>query len=395
MAGRSDTKRVTVALTYGAALEGDVALGIIDYRERAPHWRFVGTAGGPFTRFDDLEVNQIDGVIGFFYGSARDRDCLAAAQQAGVAAVNISNAAADVPLARVSGDEESAGRMGAEHLLDRGFANFGFIKQGETWYSQRRLDGFREVIERQPGRRCAVLTAPMSRDEADPKGVRRWLAELPKPIAIMAATDFLGGQVIDQAVALGLSVPDDVAVLGVDNNKWDVAMASLPLSSIEHDLRQIGYRAAELLDGLMDGGAPPAKPRPVPPIGVVSRHSTDVVLTKDPLVGQALAYIRDHCVDGINVDDVLNALGVSRRKLEMHMNRVTGQSPKTAISRAQVERAKRMLTGSADTMDQIARACGWDLTNRFFIVFKRITGMTPGQYRRRFGTLHPASPGPP
>lgn len=380
--------RVTIAVASWALLEGEVALGAFGYSEHRRRWRFIGTAGGPFTRFEDLDLSKVDGVIGFFFGSTVTQQVAASVREAAVAAVNVSNAYELIPLPRVGPDDQAIGRLGAEHLLERGFIHYGYIHQGDTWFSQRRGDAFRALIEQDARRSCHDLTAPLSKAVSSPELIRHWLTGLPKPIGIMAATDFLAHQVIDQADDLGMRVPDDVAVLGVDNNKWEIALSTTPLSSIEHDLWQIGYRAAELLDQLMEGQPPPEHPMWVPPVGVVSRQSTDIVLTEDPLVGRALAYIHEHCASGITVEDVLDQLGVSRRNLEVQMKRTTGQSPKNAISRARIERAKAMLTGGDDTMDRIARAVGYDSANRFFIVFKRITGMTPGQYRQRFGLKH-------
>lgn len=385
--------RVTIAVTYTSLFEGDVALGIISYSERHGRWRFAGAAGGAFTRFDELDPTAFDGIIGYFFDTPYIRQRAEEAIRAGVSAVNISNADRGMPLPRAASDEAVVGRLGAEHLLERGFTQFAFISQGDTWYSQQRLDAFRAVIERNAGRTCHVLTAPRMRGDADPALIGRWLANLPKPVAVMAATDFIGRQVVEQALAHGLRVPDDVACLGVDNDRWENALAPVPLSSIQHDLHQMGYQAAALLDRLMRGEPAPTETLRIAPVGVVSRQSTNIVQSTDPLVGRALQFIHEHCGDRIGVEDVLDELGVSRRSLEAHTKRVTGQSPKNLISRARVERAKRMLVSSSATMDQIARDCGYDGANRFHIVFKHFTGMTPGGYRRRFASPQIVSEG--
>jgi len=163
---------------------------------------------------------------------------------------------------------------------------------------------------------------------------------------------------------------------------WDTT-----LSSIRPDNRQVGYQAAKLLDALMAGEAPPP-PRWVSPLGVVSRRSTEITLSEDALVTEALNFIRDHCGwQELSVDHLLDELGVSRRTLELRMKQATGHPPNAAIIRARIQKAEKMLIETEQTMAQIAAACGFRRQGRFSAVFKKVTGMTPGEYRRQ-----PAAP---
>ena len=214
------------------------------------------------------------------------------------------------------------------------------------------------------------------------RSLRHWIKKLPKPIAVMAANDHLGKYVIDGAAEMGLVIPDDVAVIGVDNNHWAMAAAAATMSSIEPDGRQIGYRAAEMLDGMLAGGQP-LPDQFIPPLRVVTRRSTEISLADDPLVSAALRVIRDRCQEGIEVEDVLDDLAVSRSTLERRMKAAIGLTPRVAIVRAQVEQAKKLLVRSDLTMEHIARTCGFRQPARFNETFKRLTGLTPGQYRRQ------------
>lgn len=198
--------------------------------------------------------------------------------------------------------------------------------------------------------------------------------------------NLLACELIGAAGHLGIRIPQAVAVLGVDNNHWLTQLAHPPMSSIEPDWRQIGYRAASLLNRLMLGEPAPS-PSWIPPLFVDARASTDILLSEDPLVAQALQCIRDHCLEDISVEFVRQELGISRRKLEMRMRHATGQSPYRAICRARMEKAKRRLIQTDDTLAKIAKDCGV-AQNQFYILFKRFTGMTPGQYRSRFSTQH-------
>lgn len=357
-------------------------LGVLDFKQQAPHWRLVGQIQDPVFAFEELELDALDGVIGFF----RRQRWVDTIRSAGVMAVNLSNAIANTGLPSTGNDEEAIGRLGAQHLLERGFRQFGFFTHLGHWYGQRRLAGFREVIEGQAGRTCHVLDCRSSGAAIAPE-IYEWLKQLPKPVGVMAANDWRAVHTIQAATELGLRVPDDVAVVGVDNDRWLTQMTTPALSSVEPDWNRVGYRAAELLDALMRGEAPSPQ-QWIKPIGLTSRASTDIVVTEDPVVARALAFIQARCAQPISVEDVLDALGVSRRTLENRLKHAIGLTPHAAISRARVERARNMLVQTKHSTDEIAQRCGFSNSNQFFIVFKRLTGLTPGTYRRRFGSVH-------
>jgi len=383
MARPTSTRRVALAVTDPSSFEGDVVAGVLAYDEHAAHWRFVDHGGRPFAAFEALDLSAVDGLIVNIYDPAW-ADAIAAA---GVVAVNTVNMFERLPLPRVGNDAAAVGRLGAEHLLERGFHRFGFITQGDTWYSRGRLAAFREVVEQQAGHACHVFEGPSDKEQTRVGPLRDWLTGLPKPIALMAANDLLGRHALLAAAELGLRVPEDVAVLGVDNDRWQTALAPTPMSSIAIDGWQIGYRAAELLDQLMaEGFEPGSEPPPllwVPPVGVVTRRSTDITLTRDELVTDAMRYIREHAADSITVEDVLAQVGVSRKTLETRMKRALGQTPYTAICRTQVQRAKRMLAETRMPIKEVGVRCGFPSATRFGEVFKRVAGMTATQYREQ------------
>lgn len=352
-------------------------LGVMDYKEHAAHWQLVGQPHNPIASLDEIDLRAVDGVIGFI----RERRWADIVIRAGVAAVNFSNALADLPLPRVGHDDVAIGRMGATHLLERGFTNFAFLGAGRMWYANGRLEGFRSVIEQEPRRRCDILMSLPEMPDRKSR-IRDWLARLQKPVAIMTSSDSWGCQTIDTATNLGLRIPEDVAVLGVDNDRWLTHIMPTPMSSIEVNWRGVGYRAAQMLDGLLAGKRLPT--RWISPLGVVARRSTDVVVTDDPVVSKALRFIRDHSAEPISVDDVLAQTGISRRTLETRLKRAIGQTPYTVICKARIARAETMLVTSDAKMAEIARACGFNRLDQFFNIFKKVNGTTPGNHRRRF-----------
>ncbi|MBI1335882.1 MAG: helix-turn-helix domain-containing protein [Phycisphaera sp.] len=378
MSGKPLIHRVGLAHSLSSDNNYEFVLGVFDYCEHINHWQFVTAGDRFFLREGELDPARIDGVIGS-YATTQSIEPLI---KAGVAVVNLSNALADLQLPRVGNDDLAIGRMGAAHLLERGFAQFGYLGEHGYWFSRQRGEGFRDIIERQARRECHWYECGGEGAKPMRVEIRDWLSQLPKPIAVMTSNDHLAGIAVTVAEELGLRVPDDVAVLGVDNYRWVILMTRTPISSVAPDGRLIGYRAAKLLDDLM-AGQPAPPPQWIRPLGVVTRRSTDIMLADDTVVSEALRYIREHCLEGITVEDVLDVVRISRRSLEYRMKRSVGYTPQVAITRAQIERAKKLLIESDLTMGQVSRTCGFRSQNSFCVTFKHHTGLPPGQYRQQ------------
>lgn len=354
----------------------EVVRSVLEYGAHAPGWRFVGAGTTPFVRIDKLGEVKADGVIGAIYGETE----AALLTASGIPAVTVVGEQPDLGLPRVDHDDAVIGRMGAEHLLERGAVALGFVGEVDSSKSARRRDAFGEGVKN-AGRSCRVLEEIWDDGTVPRDRIGAWLRTMPKPIGIMACIDHYARLTIEAALQTDLRVPDDVIVLGVNNNPWTIAMSPVPLSSIELDMRRIGLTAANMLDDLMNGETPPSQF--VPPRGVVVRRSTEIILTEDPLVTRALKYIRDHIAVGVNVEEVLFELGVSRSTLVNRMKHTIGQTPHEAICRARIDQSKLLLVNTEESMAQIARRCGFDCQPRFNETFKRHTGMTPSQFRQQ------------
>ncbi|MEO0587041.1 MAG: XylR family transcriptional regulator [Planctomycetota bacterium] len=372
-------RRVALAVTGRSTHEDETVRGALAYHSDIGRWQLVTGNLRPFVPARELDLSAVDGVISTFNSRSWAEEVI----QAGVPAVNTSSAIADLPMACVVNDDEAIGRLGGQYLLERGFEHYGFLTVGNSLFGERRIAGFKRMVEGNAGRVCHVSRGFTSDDWGRPERLAEWLKGLPKPIAIMAENDTWGCQLIDAAASIGLSVPEDVAVLGVDDDEWLTIVCATPMSSIATNAKEIGYRAAQLLDRLMSGSPLPDKPQLIPPKKVVARKSTDVVISDDRMVTNALRFIREHCAEIVTVEDVLDEIGVSRKTLELRMKRVTGQTPRNAIFRARIEKSKRMLSNSSTPVGEIARICGFRQSNHFNTVFKRLTGMTPGEYRQR------------
>jgi LacI family transcriptional regulator len=211
--------------------------------------------------------------------------------------------------------------------------------------------------------------------------VANWIKRLPKPVGVMACNDIRGQQVLNACRAVGVTVPDELAVLGVDNDDVLCELSDPPLSSIVPNSERIGYEAAALLDRMMSGTRVDAEPIYVEPAGVVTRRSTEVLAIDDRHIANAVRYIREHACEGIDVSDVLGAVPLSRSALERRFSGALGRSPKEEILRVRLSRARQLLSETKFSMSLIAEKIGLEHPEYFNVIFKKKIGVTPGQFR--------------
>jgi LacI family transcriptional regulator len=223
--------------------------------------------------------------------------------------------------------------------------------------------------------------------------IARWLRSLPRPVGVMACYDLRGRQVLDACRRVGLAVPDEVAVVGVDNDELLCSLADPPLSSVQPDARRTGYEAAALLERLMAGAERPrGQAVLVEPLGVVTRRSTDVLAVEDADVSAALRFVRDHACGGIGVKDVLAAVPLSRRVLEARFRKLLGRSPHAEIARVQFDRVRHLLRETRLPLDEVARRAGFRNGEYLSTAFRRQFGVPPSAYRREGGVVFAAAP---
>jgi LacI family transcriptional regulator len=214
------------------------------------------------------------------------------------------------------------------------------------------------------------------------RGLIRWLQTLPDHTGVLCANDLCGTRLLEAARLAGVAVPEQVSVLGVDNDPVLCGMAWPPLSSVEQNADRIGYVSAQLLQRMLDGDRPPAEPVWVAPTGVVTRRSSDLIASDQPDLVAAVRYIADHACLGINVHDVVRHVSVSRSQLEKLFRQHLGRSPKAEIQRVRLDRAKRLLEGN-QSIAQVAQRCGFTSSQYFSNVFQRELGTTPSRWRQQ------------
>lgn len=310
-----------------------------------------------------------------------------AVQATGVPLVELTDRREGLRRPTVRSDDAAIGRLAASHLLERGFQHFGYCGFRQEAWSHRREVAFREAVEAAGGT-CGVFNSPWygpsTRSwEDEREQLLEWLKALPRPCGVLAGNDIRGQHVLDAASRAGLAVPEEVAVLGVDDDDLLCRISTPPLSSVIPDAAGVGFRAAELLSRLMDGDDPGEVELLVPPVAVATRQSTDVVAIPDAEMAAALHHIRQHACRGLEVDRVLESVPISRSSLERKMRKYLGRTPQQEIRRVQVERVKELLATTDLPVEEIARLCGFEHTEYLYVVFKRLVGQTPGEYRRQ------------
>ncbi|MEZ6065896.1 MAG: DNA-binding transcriptional regulator [Planctomycetaceae bacterium] len=309
-----------------------------------------------------------------------------AVRRCGVPVVDVSAARRLKNIPWVETDDQLIAAEAFRHLSDRGLKNFAFCGDPGFNWSVWRRDRFCRLVA-DAGGECHVHDSIPQFDHdfswtREQKRMTQWLRGLPRPIGIFAAYDIKAQQLLEVCRDEGISVPEEVSVVGVDDDELICELSHPPLSSIVPNTRRTGYEAAALLDRMMTGEECEEMMVLIPPLGVTTRQSTDVLAIEDPEVASALRFIREHACQGIDVADVLRNVPLSRRMLETRFAKILGRTPHAEIARLRIERAKRLLTETDLPLAEIAELAGFQHNEYFSVAFKREVGRTPSTFRR-------------
>lgn len=324
-----------------------------------------------------------DGIV----SRATTPELTAAVKATKVPLVELTDRQDGITFPCVRSDDEAIGKLAAEHLLERGFQRFGFCGyQGEAW-SKRRQTAFVKAVEN-AGWPCDIYNSKWygrsARSWEDEQlQLTQWLSAFPRPFGVMACNDIRGQQVLAACSTTELSVPEEAAVIGVDNDDLLCRICAPPLSSVIPNAEGVGYRAAELLTELMDGGKPAEIDQQLKPLGVATRQSTDVVAIDAPEIAAAVRFIRENACRGITVEEVTSSVEVSRSTLERQLRKYLGRSPQEEIRFVQVKRVRELLLTTDLSVEKLSALCGFEHPEYLHVVFKRVLGMTPGQFRQQ------------
>lgn len=291
----------------------------------------------------------------------------------------------------IESDHIAVGKMAAEFFLGSGCQHFAFIGYSNSVFSQGRQHAYVHKLQ-QAGHSCDQFLTPDHNISDQARWVRRqkqFIEELPKPCALYCATDELAAAASNDCIDLGINIPEQLLILGTDNDPFFCEMMSPKISSIDLDVPKVGWQLATWLDALIAGQDPVelGVQNIMPPKGVVVRESTEYMGSDDPYVAKALEAIRLAACQGASVDDIVEMCDTSRRTLERRFLKQfgAGRSIKSFLVNAQVERAKKLLLETDYTLAHIAELIGMQYPERLSHMFKRETGMAPGQYRSAKG----------
>ncbi len=279
--------------------------------------------------------------------------------------------------------------LGVEHLLRRGFRRMAYCGDARFDWSNLRQKLFREYA-RQHGLELHVYrTAGRSRAAPSWKRVsaslQDWVRSLPKPIGILTSHDLRGQQLLDACRIAEVSVPEQVAVLGIDNDEIVCNLCKPRLTSIVPNAFRSGYVAAQLLDDMLSKRLKKPIGVEIDPERIERRQSTDVLVFDDKVVRDAMQIIRRHACDGLKVVDVVRRMGVSRRTLDAHFTEALGRTPHDELLRLRLDRVKELLLETSLSVASVARRAGFEREEYMNVAFKRTFGVTPGTYRRNRG----------
>jgi len=337
-----------------------------------------------------LRGTGADGIITFILD-----DAMARAIPRGFPAVVIPMADLVPGHCNVVDQPYAAARMAVEHLRERGFTRFAFCGLDRSYWSRIRQESFAGQLA-DDGLRvelyCPRLPARPRSWRMEQRRLAKWLKALPKPIGLMAFNDERALQVAEACRLAEVVVPDEVAIVGVDNDEIICGLSNPPLSSIALNFERAGYEAAEQLRRQMTGAAPSAGEIPIRPTVVVARRSTDVLAVEDMEIAEALRFIRNHAAEAITVTDVLKEIMVSRRVLERRFQEILGRGIRREIERCHVERSCHLLIDTHWPLQRVAEQCGFSSLTHFGIAFRRVMRLSPRQYRDEHAAAGPYNP---
>jgi len=381
----SSPKQIALILQTRLVDNIPILKGIASYAHRHCNWHFF---------LDDQAMSvsdpawlfrrDWDGVI----CRNRVKQVLAECVRRGIPCVDLDDSVGRVnEVPSVRPDNRAVGAAGARYLLAKGYRNLAFCGHSSELWSMDRRHGFVDVAKEE-GYRCEVFETTYFQkltpdwDISETAAIARWLQRMPRPLAVMACNDMRALQIIQAAKDLNLQVPQDVAVLGANNESVRAEIAHPSLSSIPLDNLNWGELAANNLHQLLSG-KPVAPVSFIHPLDVVVRQSTDSAAVDDPVVIDAMNIIQEEAVNNLRVEALAARLGVSRSMLERRFRRIFRRSPQEMIRQARILKVKDLLLNTKLTLAQIAEQTGFDHPEYLTVLFKRITGETPRSFRQK------------
>jgi LacI family transcriptional regulator len=375
--------RVAILVETSLASGRDILQGIARYvREHRP-WLLYHQARGLEERVPTwLKDWKGDGILARVQTPAMARMLV----QTGLPVVDVLGVVAETGFPLVHVDDGAIGEMAAAHLLERGFRSFAYMGIRRENWSQARQAAFSAAVAKH-GFAVTVRNEFRKRSESEPWEVQQqrlghWVLKLPKPVGIMVCSDQRGSQLLEACLRVGVRVPQEVAVIGVDNDEPLCNVCQPTLSSVLPGHAQTGYAAAALLERLMEGFSPLGPTSLIAPVKVVTRLSTDSVAVDDEVVSRALCVIREHAVHRIRIDDLAVRVGVSRSVLQKRFRASVGRTLNEELVAQRVKIAQQLLRETTLPIPEVAERSGFEHAEYMAAVFRSRLNCSPARIRR-------------
>lgn len=378
-------KKLNVAFAFPStlAISGNLLNGIFEYARKQKHWSLHRSPEQLLPAFNWLRHWNGDGAFTMFNTEHEVQH----ARKLSFPIVNMVGYVFTDKLPMVVHDNQAFGRLQAEHLLERRFTRLAYYGVKDLWYSRERLAGFKSTMQAASVHVTTWMVQSGLHEQAhwlnQQEQLIQNLRKMKPPFAVAASTDIRANMVLEACVRIGLRVPEDVAVIGVDNDSTIIPFSNTPLTSIARNDYQVGYQAAELLDKLMHHQKIESLYVTIPPGYIVPRRSTQTIAIEAPDVEKLIQDIQQNIHKPFGVEFLVERSHCSRRSLETRFQQVLGCSPYTIITRLRVDHAKELLrSADAPNLTRVARASGFTDLRHFRITFKRITGQSPSAFRK-------------
>ncbi|QDU56987.1 AraC family transcriptional regulator [Aeoliella mucimassa] len=380
--------RVGLILQTGQEFMRGITRGVYRFLRVNRHWRIQGEGQYPLLQWEEVANWKGDGLIAVI----NSQEHLKILLNAGVPVVNAGSRIIDHRFATVACDNLAIGSLAAEHLMQCGLKQFLFV--GELrWHSeQQRSEAFMKAVT-EAGHHCQLLKIAVHEVVAadssghyrpDLKAIANALQKAKKPLGVCTPNSALSRLVAEVALESGFEVPDEIAVMGVNDDPL-ICESTVPhLSAVVQPAERIGYEAALRLDAAMSGRPVESMVTFFPPVGVAVRQSTDVLAVDDEDVREALKYIRENAHLPIEVSDISEHIAISRRTLETRFRTMVGRTPALELRRVRLELAKKLLAETTDSITSVVFACGFNSRQVFSSLFRKEVGVTPSEYRHQF-----------
>lgn len=361
--------------------------GVNDYAEKQ-NWLLTACPVDPESS-DDFPVDwsrlkswQIDGIILQANNPKRSEFF----HKWRIPMVNIGeDLGVDCGIPRLAQSNQQVGRFAAEHLIGLGLKNLAYHGVQGRWYSDERLEGFKHAANEANLKVNTFCLPHVARDalwNERYEPIKRWLKTLSLPAGIFAVHDFRALIVLSACREVGLRVPEDVAVIGSDNDLMVCEFSTPTLTSVCPNAYRMGYEAARLLDQLMHGKSAPQEPILIDPTEVVARASTDVLHASDPTVKHAIEFMQENYSKSFTMESVAEAVRVSRRSLEMRFRVERKTTPALFLVNLRIQKAKALLAArDFKSTEDIARTCGFGNGKNLRAAFRRILDASPNDFR--------------